>query len=332
MPYQASVLRVLIASPRDVRPERQAISDVIHAWNSLHAQDLNILLQPVMYERDTTPMLGERPQEILNKQIVRGCDILVATFWTRLGTPTGEADSGTVEEIREFQNEKKPILVYFSSAPVRLDSVDPEQSERLQAFRKQLEMQGLVETYDDLPELREKLFAHLTRTVRELVKGQTDVIKRIDEALAEAKRNSVDAITQQWTRVLDRFEAEWADERDTQQPFSLEVGKDIVYRLSASLLDFRTQLKGKVAEAFLASIDAAIRNAKQLLRHEVMLDGGASFKAFWSSGDRLFDKLREVSRGADDYILSEQTAFGAVNGAPAAFTYLGTKPKALKSD
>jgi hypothetical protein len=330
MPYQAKVFRVLIASPRDVRRERQTISDVIHAWNSLHAQDLNILLQPVMYERDATPTLGARPQEIVNKQIVRGCDILIAVFWTRLGTPTGEADSGTVEEIREFQSEDKPILIYFSSAPVRLDSVESDQYERLQRFRKQLEKDGLLETYDDIPELREKLFAHLTRTVRELVKSQPDVINRIDEALTEAKRNSVDAIMQQWTAVLDRFEAEWANERESQ-PASLAVGKDIVYRLSAALLDLRTQLKGKVAEAFVGKIDDAIRNAKHLLRHEMMLDGGVSYRAFWSSGDTLFDSLRNAARGADDFILGEQTATGAVNGAPATFTYLGTKPKPLES-
>jgi hypothetical protein len=34
--------------------------------------------------------MGERPQQILNKQILATCDVLVGVFWTRLGTKTPE--------------------------------------------------------------------------------------------------------------------------------------------------------------------------------------------------------------------------------------------------
>jgi hypothetical protein len=49
---------------------------------------------------------------------VRDCDLVIAIFWTRLGTKTPRADSGTVEEISEHANAGKPALVYFSSRNV----------------------------------------------------------------------------------------------------------------------------------------------------------------------------------------------------------------------
>lgn len=71
--------------------------------------------------------MGDRPQAIINKQLLEQSDLLVAVFWTRLGSPTGATNSGTVEEIEEHLAAKKPTMLYFSSAPVRPDSVDNEQ-------------------------------------------------------------------------------------------------------------------------------------------------------------------------------------------------------------
>jgi hypothetical protein len=52
-----------------------------------------------MWEISATPAAGDRPQAIINRQVVDQADILVGAFWTRLGTPAGRALSGTVEEM-----------------------------------------------------------------------------------------------------------------------------------------------------------------------------------------------------------------------------------------
>lgn len=127
MSFEATVYRILIASPSDVVAERKAIPDVIFSWNAVNSAEYGVVLLPVMWETHSSPELGDRPQAIINKQIVKECDILVGTFWTRIGTHTGVAESGTVEEIEEFKASGRPIMLYFSSAPVVLDSVDPEQ-------------------------------------------------------------------------------------------------------------------------------------------------------------------------------------------------------------
>jgi hypothetical protein len=124
--YQATIVRVLIASPGDTVNERRVLREAIEDWNSLNG-DQGVFLQPVMWERDATPELGDRPQGVINRQLVDNADMLIGIFWTRLGTPTSEADSGTVEEIERVAAAGKPVLLYFSKKPVILDSVDPEQ-------------------------------------------------------------------------------------------------------------------------------------------------------------------------------------------------------------
>ncbi|MCA9458221.1 MAG: hypothetical protein KC587_16265, partial [Nitrospira sp.] len=127
MAYKATVVPVMIASPGDVNDERDIVRRVIHDWNDVNAQRSKIMLAAVGWESHSSPELGERPQELINKRILKDCDILVGVFWTRLGTPTGKSLSGTVEEIEEHVAVGKPAMIYFSSKPVELDSVDLDQ-------------------------------------------------------------------------------------------------------------------------------------------------------------------------------------------------------------
>ena len=73
-------------------------------------------MMPAVDEARVCPAMGDRPQAIINKQVLANCDLLVAVFWTRIGSPTGVAVSGTVEEIQEHLNAGKPAMIYFSSA------------------------------------------------------------------------------------------------------------------------------------------------------------------------------------------------------------------------
>lgn len=172
MSFDATAVYVLIASPSDTREAREVIRATLDGWNSLHSEATGIVLLPLMWERDATPEMGDRPQAIVNRQIVERADILVGTFWTRLGTPTGEEESGTVEEIEFCIREGKPVLLYFSSQPVQPESLDGDEYERLRDFRADVEARGLTESYSSLDELQQRLMAGLTRTVRERFGGR----------------------------------------------------------------------------------------------------------------------------------------------------------------
>jgi hypothetical protein len=76
MPYQATVHNVFIASPSDVRPEREIARQVIYEWNAAHAESEKAVLQPIGWETHSYPEMGERPQEIINRLVIKS-EILV---------------------------------------------------------------------------------------------------------------------------------------------------------------------------------------------------------------------------------------------------------------
>ncbi len=169
MAYNARVFQILIASPGDVAQERDIVSEVIHEWNYLNAREKGIILLPLRWETHSSPEMGDRPQGIINRQVVDQCDMVVGVFWTKLGTPTGLAASGTIEEIDQAAEKGKIIMLYFSRAVVNPDKLDLEEYKRVKEFKLRKYPEGLVESYDTLPEFRDKFTKQLAMKVRDLV-------------------------------------------------------------------------------------------------------------------------------------------------------------------
>lgn len=165
MAFNANVYRVMIASPRDVQEEREIVRKLIYNWNAINSYDKGIVLLPVGWETHSAPKMGERPQEIINKQILENSDLLIGIFWTRIGTPTGESISGSVEEIEKHIESGKPAMLYFSSKPVIPDNIDQDQYNALKKFINDCYKKGLVENYDSLNEFEKKLNIQLSITI-----------------------------------------------------------------------------------------------------------------------------------------------------------------------
>ncbi len=66
----------MIASPGDVSSERSIIREVVYEWNVINSDTNNTVLLPVGWETHSSPDMGDRPQAIINKQILNGCDLL----------------------------------------------------------------------------------------------------------------------------------------------------------------------------------------------------------------------------------------------------------------
>ncbi len=113
MPYDAKVYQVMIASPNDVDRERQIAAEIVLEWNIANSQRAGVVLLPASWETHAAPRMGDRPQAIINKQVLEASDLLIGVFWTRIGTPTGEAISGTVEEIEDHIKAGKPVMLYI---------------------------------------------------------------------------------------------------------------------------------------------------------------------------------------------------------------------------
>lgn len=161
MSYTARVLKVMIATPGDVDAERTSVRHALANWNSAHSEARKIVLMPVAWDTHSSPEMGDRPQALINKQVLQGCDILVAAFWTRAGTPTGEHASGTIEEIEEYLKGNRHAMLYFSTAPVALDSVDRNQYEQLKDFRASCKSRGLSSAYANVNDFATQFYHHL---------------------------------------------------------------------------------------------------------------------------------------------------------------------------
>jgi hypothetical protein len=172
MPRPSSVYEVLIASPSDVTTERTILAEVLEDWNSANSRANGVSLQALRWELDAVPATGDRPQQILNKQLVENADILLAVFWARLGTPTGKAASGTVEEIDHFRQQGKPVLLYFSEQPIPHDH-DPEQFRALNGYRKSVEADTIYHAFQTSEELRRHASKDIARVVHELAAAGT---------------------------------------------------------------------------------------------------------------------------------------------------------------
>lgn len=183
MSYIAIVYNIFIASPGDVEEERRIAIEMIHEWNVLHSLTRKIVLQPVMWETHSIPLQNIPPQENINVHVVDQCDLAIAVFWSRLGTPTENADSGTLEEIQRMISDGKKVMLFHSQAdlPYEHDSI---QLEKVKEFLKGNRSKALVATYKNLDEFR-----------NEARKAIANVSKELGNFEEESKKSSVHKTT-----------------------------------------------------------------------------------------------------------------------------------------
>ncbi|RKR81310.1 OST-HTH/LOTUS domain-containing protein [Mucilaginibacter gracilis] len=187
MAFDAKIFRVLVASPGDVGNERDVIPDVINDWNAINAMISKVVLMPIKWETHSAPLMGDRPQAIINKQLVEDCDVLVGVFWTRIGTNTGIAVSGTVEEIEQFLKLKKPVMLYFSQSPIEPDKIDITQFTVLKNFKEKMRLEGLTESYNGIPDFRQKFTRQFSINISNLINNA------LENKIEEAKPQSLPA-------------------------------------------------------------------------------------------------------------------------------------------
>lgn len=199
MSFEATVYRVLIASPSDIGEERNLIQEIINEWNTVNSVAAKIILMPVKWETHTTPLLGGRPQAIINGQIVQDSDLLVGLFWTRLGTATGAAVSGTAEEIEQFVESGRPVMLYFSQTPIEPDKLDIEQFTKLKKFKEEMRLRGLTEAYSGSIDFRQKftrqLALNLNNLIETLAEKQKSEGKEPSKKTKEAQKSAVDNLS-----------------------------------------------------------------------------------------------------------------------------------------
>lgn len=168
-----TILRVFVASPSDIREERQILNDVIQELNNTWSKTLKIRLEFIGWETHSYPNFGEDAQAVINEEVDDEYDIFVGIMWSKFGTATKRAGSGTEEEFyRAYERHKKSpdeikIMFYFKDAPIAPSELNPEQLHSIQKFKTELgEKGGYYWTFTDREEFSQLLRLHLSRQVQ----------------------------------------------------------------------------------------------------------------------------------------------------------------------
>jgi hypothetical protein len=205
MPTEVKKIRIFVASPGDVQPERLQLAKVIDELNitiSAIAPEKKIVLELIRWETHVHPGLGRDAQDVVNQQI-GDYDIFVGIVWKRLGTPTAVARSGTEEEFQIAystweKNKSFPILFYFCQSPFPPPNTkeEVEQLGKVVDFRSMLSTKGLIRDYQDHESFADVIRPHLLLVIGKLFSGS-------DKSLAERT-----AYLEQHTSEAERF-ASW---------------------------------------------------------------------------------------------------------------------------
>ena len=149
-------IRIFVSSPGDVQDERRQCGEVVQELNTtLRAliPERDAELELVRWETHTHPDLTGNPQAVVDDQIDPDYEIFLGIMWSRFGTPTSTAGSGTEHEYRAarrgWEEARRPahLLFYFCEEPIA--PAKAGQLNAVLAFRNELSQQGLVGSYED---------------------------------------------------------------------------------------------------------------------------------------------------------------------------------------
>lgn len=210
---------VVLVSSSDIRGDIDALERTVFDWNRLHGRNANIQFVPTRWENDVVPALSGPPQAVINGEIVDTADAMIALFWTRLGSPTEAAESGTAEEIDRFVARQKRPAVYRCKRALPPETCT-EQLRALNEYELRMRPRGLIFSYETEPQLARLVHKYLQNIAVEL------------RGAAESQNQSRSAQDANRLAHINQIQHSW---------------EDIVYvRRQFELSDFRRSLTGSI--------------------------------------------------------------------------------------
>lgn len=181
---------ILLASPSDVNHERQIVREMIQSANHI-ASLAKFQFTIYDWEHDTYPTACSQPQPAINSQTRDKFSVVIALFWSRLGTPTEKYASGTVEEIevgiiRSKKNMKFNVKVYFKTTQIPAEILLPEQFEKLRTYKEDLMNRGYIWQFNTDAELQRDVVRHLGLFLNDRIWPRADDLAQIN-VVEEAK-------------------------------------------------------------------------------------------------------------------------------------------------
>jgi bifunctional DNA-binding transcriptional regulator/antitoxin component of YhaV-PrlF toxin-antitoxin module len=189
MPQNVSHLRVVLASPGDVKAERNGFARLVDQINNDTGRRAGVQFELWTWETDAKPGFHpEGPQGGIDQVLrIEECDLFVGIFWNRIGTPTPAGKTGTEHEFATayttWKKTKRPeILFYFNQKPSNLSSKkDLRQRSKVLDFKKRFPKEGLSWSYTGRAEFLKQANDHLRKYLGEqIVKRGKRKLSRVE--------------------------------------------------------------------------------------------------------------------------------------------------------
>lgn len=163
------IVNVVVASPSDIPEIRGQIPFMFMRWS---ARRSDVQLMPIMSESHASPRFGGEPQSLLNSDLLPQADLLIALFWSKVGTPTENYPSGTIEEVERFCAMKGDdrAMVYFYSKPIleAPTALNLDELTRLKEFKASIQKRSIYHEFSSEDGLEADLHRHLDMKVKNL--------------------------------------------------------------------------------------------------------------------------------------------------------------------
>lgn len=353
MAKQITTLSIFLASPSDVSNERSIVKEVINDLNQSYLKALNLNFELLSWENSTFPSFGEYPQDVINKQIGDDYDIFLGILWSRFGTPTNEAESGTIEEFeranaRRLKNEQLEICFYFKTDPIDPYKINFEQFQKIKNFKDSLPQlggyywefnsQNFIKTLrDHLIKISQKwlLKPNIVQSqisLKETATKQSEIIEVEDEGIYDIFEN-MNELFQNTTNALNNF-SDLTNSHSalvnnyTKQldniPDDFKARKRIINNFSENLTEYCVKSKEKFSDIKL-NLDLTIGKFEKFYKIYPEIhnnDNAIGFQTMILGFDHIIESIPTMGNGISGFL-------NAVKQMPRMTTELNRSKKLM---
>ncbi len=187
-----SIITIFLSSPGDLEEERKIIAKEVNKLSTVLRGSYNVEIKLLTWLNDTYSSIGSSGQDVINKLIGDEYDIYLGMVADKLGTPTDEADSGTVEEYKRAltrnKESGKPAMLFFQiERIIKQTTADIKELSRVRDFIDSVRRDGML-TFDvSLNDLDSIVFLHLYKQIDSSGLLTNPKIKELSTAKKELK-------------------------------------------------------------------------------------------------------------------------------------------------
>jgi hypothetical protein len=166
---EKTIIKCFIASPGDTKEEREICESVFSTINQGIGEAYNFKLESLKWENNVHPGIGEDGQAVINNQVKDKYDLFIGIMYTKFGSPTLRAESGTEEEFniaykKAIESKNMEIFFYFNDMAINPSKIDLSQYRKVKDFRDNVvAKQCMYCVYNGVDDFKEKLAKNLNQ-------------------------------------------------------------------------------------------------------------------------------------------------------------------------